>query len=92
MTQIPIDYANAPFKTKYLTEETFLLNRWCIGSHSPGITHVEIHDGCETILENVPIWVARQIIAHRDAFCHSIELMFGYTDPERVWGAPKHDK
>lgn len=85
MTALPIDYANVPFKTKYLTEETFLLNRWSF-IYSAGGKLVTVHDGCNDIFVNAPLSVAREIIAHRDAFCHSIELILGYTDPARVWG------
>jgi hypothetical protein len=78
MTMIPLDARNAPFRMKYLTEETFLLNRWMIfGTYPDG--SVCISDGQEDIMEWVPRDQAERIIAARDAFCGVIEEELGLT-------------
>jgi hypothetical protein len=78
MTGIPIDYRNVPFKDKYLTEETFLLNHWFIfGSYPDGT--VNISDSTDDIIQYVPWDVAERIIEARKVFCNTIERELGYN-------------
>lgn len=76
MTTIPIDYRKRPWKPKYLTEETLMLNRWMIFGTFPDDT-VGISDGTDDIFDYVPKDVAERIIAARDAFCKVIEEELG---------------
>lgn len=75
MTTLPIDYRNCPWKEKYLTEETTLLNHWMIfGVHPDG--SVDIADNDQDIFTHVPPETAERIISVRNAFCQFIEDEF----------------
>ena len=76
MTMLPIDVRNAPYRTKYLTEETLALNHWFIfGTYPDG--SVGISDGTNDIMEWVPREQAVRICAARAAFCVVIEEELG---------------
>jgi hypothetical protein len=76
MTTLPIDYRKRPWKTKYLDEETPVLNRWIIfGTYPDG--SVGINDGQEDILEWVPEPIAQDIVAARNLFVEKVLQHFG---------------
>jgi len=75
MTQIPVDYKKAPWRPKYLFDETFILNSWLIfGEHTDGT--VDITDAANDIFENVPRSIAEEIIAARDTFLEVVAKHF----------------
>ena len=70
--KLPIDVRNAPFRHKYLDEETPLFCRWMIfGRHADGVT-VDIADSDGEVFVNVPIEMAERILATRNAFCDAL--------------------
>lgn len=75
MTSLPVDYNKRPWKGKYLTEETPVLNYWMIfGKFSDGT--VGISDSDQDIFEHVPENVAKEIVEARNTFCDKIEEIF----------------
>lgn len=73
--QIPIDARKAPFKPKYLDEETCVLNRWYIfGSREDGT--VDIAHVYGDIFIGVAIEKAERIIKVRNTFCNAILAEF----------------
>ncbi len=67
MTSLPIDYRSRPWRTKYLDEETPVINQWFIfGTYPDG--SVGISDGQEDIVEWIPRKLAEEIIEARNAF------------------------
>lgn len=75
MTSLPVDYTKKPWRAKYLTEETSVLNYWFIfGERKDGT--VDVSDPDQDIFENVPIDVASKIIEARHKFCQTIEEIF----------------
>lgn len=75
MTSLPVDYRKAPWRAKYITEETPVLNSWIIfGYYDDG--SVNISDANMEIFSHVPKDVAERIIKARNAFCAEIEDIF----------------
>lgn len=66
MTCLPIDFCRAPWREKYIDEETPVCNRWFIFGERDGT--VDICDGDNDILIHVPREKAEKIIASRNAF------------------------
>lgn len=72
MTNLPVDFRKAPWKPKYLTEETPVLNGWIkFGTHEDGT--VDISDANMDIFTHVPEEIADEIINARNEFCAVIE-------------------
>jgi len=73
--QLPIEYP-APLKDKYIDEETPMFARWMIFGVHPQTGNVDIHDGNEDIITNVPSNVATKILDARTLFVDSmLDLM-----------------
>ena len=68
---LPIDASSAPFRHKYLTEETAVLNRWCVQPTLNG--SVDVIDDQLDIFTRMSAEQAARIVAARDAFCSVIE-------------------
>lgn len=65
--QLPLNFANRPFKTKYIDEETPMFARWmAFGTRSDGTT--DICSGDTDVFECVPRDIAERIIAARHDF------------------------
>jgi hypothetical protein len=65
--QLPIDLSKAPFKPKYLDEETPMFAGWFVfGAYEDGT--VGISDGQDDVLIRVPLAKAKRIIAAREQF------------------------
>lgn len=77
MTDLPIDYKKAPWRHKYLDEETLVLNRWFIFGESKDGTIVDISDGNLDVFINVPREIAEEIIKVRDTFIDVVIKYFG---------------
>lgn len=75
MTGLPVDYSKAPWRPKYLTEETTILNYWIIfGKRENG--NVDISDADQDIFVDVPRDIADEIIKARNEFCSVVEKYF----------------
>lgn len=73
---LPIDYRNAPLKTKYVDEETPMFAQWFeIGEYPDG--SVGITDGTVDVMTHVPPEVAARIIEARHVFCAAIIAELG---------------
>lgn len=69
--QIPIDVRKAPFKPKYLDEETYILNRWFVfGGREDGTVDISYTNG--DIFIGVTPEKAERIIKARNEFCDAI--------------------
>lgn len=68
---LPIDVSHAPYKEKYLLEETPMFRHWMIfGGTSFGM--VDINDGVDDIIINIDRTHAEQIIKAREAFLKTV--------------------
>jgi hypothetical protein len=64
---LPIDVRKAPFKPKYLTDETFATRAWMVfGEYDDGT--VGISDGDTDIFSHVPHQAATDIVVARNEF------------------------
>jgi hypothetical protein len=69
--RLPIDFRKAPFKSKYLDEETPATASWVVfGVHADST--VDISDGQSDIITNVPKDVAKKIIDARNTFVNVV--------------------
>lgn len=74
---LPIDASAAPYREKYLTCETPVLNHWCVQGEGPV---AGIIDGTDDIFTRVPIGVAKRLVAARDFFCSIVEQELALRD------------
>jgi hypothetical protein len=73
--QLPIEYP-APQKDKYIEEETTVFNRWMIFGIHPETGNVDISDGDQDIITNVPKDRADKILEVRNMFVNTmLELL-----------------
>lgn len=71
---LPIDGRNAPFRQKYLDEETPVLNRWMVfGDYPEGL--VGVSDGQQDIFSHLLLSKAMIIVAARNAWVDLVLLM-----------------
>jgi len=65
---LPIDAHNAPFKPKYLDEETRIMSRWFIfGTHADG--NVDIMDNFGDVIIVISLEKASKLTKARNEFC-----------------------
>lgn len=74
---LPIDASAAPYREKYLTRETPVLNRWRVQGDGPT---VDIIDGANDIFTRVPSDKARRLVAAREFFCLAVEQELALQD------------
>lgn len=68
---LPIDVSRAPYRAKYLDEETKLFSIWFeFGSRGEGL--VDIADGFDDVLINVPKDKAARILEARQVFINAL--------------------
>lgn len=71
MMNLPVDFRRAPFKPKYVDEETPMFARWfTFGTFPDGST--QITDGTVDVLDYVPKARAEEIVALRNAWCEAM--------------------
>ncbi len=70
--ELPIDARRAPFKPKYLDEETRMLNRWMIFGHDPDDGTLQISDANDDVFIGLTAEQAARIIIARDEFVQKI--------------------
>lgn len=75
--KLPIDASAAPYREKYLTCETPVLNRWRVQGDGPT---VDIIDGTDDIFTCVPADKARRLVAAREFFCLAVEWELALRD------------
>lgn len=77
--QLPIDARNAPFKAKYIDEETPMFARWmAFGGYAgmPGLTLV--CSGDTDVVEYITLSKAKRLVAARDRFVDEVlEILNG---------------
>lgn len=70
--QLPLDLRNAPFKPKYVDEETPMFARWfTFGRYDDDGTTL-ITDGTVDVLDRVPMAKAERIVAARNAWVEAM--------------------
>jgi hypothetical protein len=78
--QLPVDARDAPFKPKYIDEETPMFSRWFEWGRRPDGT-VDLqggNNGSDEIFVGLPPEKAIAIIAARDKFCDTLlEILNG---------------
>ena len=83
MTNLPVDYENRPWKSKYLTEETPVLNNWFIFGDPATQWTVDITDGTQDIFVNIPRDIAVRLVEARQAMVDEIEKWLCNSEEER---------
>lgn len=74
---LPIDVRTAPFKRKYLDEETPLLRRWFIFGQRNDGSGVDIRDGQQDVFIGVDHAVAITICMQRDRYLDKLLPLLG---------------
>lgn len=82
---LPIDMRNAPFKPKYVEDETPMLARWMVfGTYDDGT--VGISDGQEDIFVGVPPAAAESIVQARDVFVDAMmQHLSDFGETHQPW-------
>jgi hypothetical protein len=78
---LPIDVRDAPFKPKYVDEETPMFARWfTFGRYDDGTTLIT--DGTVDVLDRVPVGKAERIVAERNRWCEF--MLAAINSPSKV--------
>ena len=79
---LPLDFSKAPYKEKYVDEETPMFARWYLfGTHDDGL--VDIAGPAGDVCIRVPEPAAERIIQARDAFIDVLLRELNQKDASR---------
>ena len=74
--QLPVDAREAPYRDKYITEETAVLRHWFVLGEDPSDGTVFVSDGTDDVLCGLSRQDADRIVAARDVLIEVIREVY----------------